>query len=83
MKPLSLIANEVNERLETLKKTVYSKQNIPEPKKPDAKDTKLSGGAKKMTLDNLSSDHFKVLEILVIAILELYLYRLIMMKICI
>ena len=35
MKPLSLIANEINERLETLKKTVYSNQGIPEPKKPE------------------------------------------------
>ena len=40
-------------RLEALKKTVYSNQKIPEPKKPDPKDTKLSGGAKKMTLDKL------------------------------
>ena len=62
MKPLSLIANEINERLETLKKTVYSNQGIPEPKKPDVKDTKLSGGAKKMTLDNLSSKNLERLK---------------------
>ena len=62
MKPLSLIANEINERLEALKKTVYSNQGIPEPKKPDAKKTKLSGGAKKMTLDNLSSKSFERLR---------------------
>ena len=63
MKPLSLITNEINLKLGELKKTVYSNQGIPEPKKPDnVKDTKLSGGAKKMTLDNLSSNNFEKLR---------------------
>ena len=62
MKPLSLISNEINEKLDTLKKNVYSKQGIPEPQKPDPEDTELSGGAKKMTLDNLSSENLKKIK---------------------
>ena len=62
MKPLSVISNEINTRLDEVIKGVYSKQDVPKPEKPTEKDTKLSGGAKKMTLDNLSSDNFKKLR---------------------
>ena len=41
MKPLSLIANEINKKLGQVKKNVYSKQDIPEPKKPDEGNTEL------------------------------------------
>ena len=62
MKPLSVISNEINIKLAEVIKGVYSKQDIPQPEKPDKKDTKLSGGAKKMTLDNLSSNNFSKLR---------------------
>ena len=62
MKPLSLIANEINKKLGQVKKNVYSKQDIPEPKKPDEGNTELKGGAPKMTLDKLSSENLKKLK---------------------
>ena len=62
MKPLSLIANEINIKLADVKKNVYSKQDIPEPKKPDEGNTELKGGAPKMTLDKLSSSNLKKLN---------------------
>ena len=62
MKPLSLIANEINEKLGALKKNVYSKQDIPEPKNLMKIIQELKGGAPKMTLDKLSSVNVQKLK---------------------
>ena len=62
MKPLSVIAYEINNKLEQLHKTVYGNQGIPEPVKPTENDVELKGGAQKMTLDNLSTENLKKLE---------------------
>ena len=62
MKPLSLIAYEINNKLDQLQKTIYSNQGIPKPVEPTEGDVELKGGAQKMKLDKLSSENLQKLQ---------------------